>query len=116
MNRNGTGAPYTIAFVAGVVLWFAATAVSGRREAWDAGIYWILFYPLAIGVAVLLGYHFPDRPWRWALVLFLAQFVAMGLRSGEIGNLAPLGFVMFGVLSVPAIVAANLAARATMKT
>jgi hypothetical protein len=111
MSQTNARNAYAIAFAAGIVIWFAATAASGRREAWDAGIYWMLFYPLAIAVAALLGYRHPDRPWRWAVTLFLAQFVAMGLRSGEIGSLAPLGLVVFGMLSLPAVAAARFAAR-----
>jgi hypothetical protein len=62
-------------------------------------------------MSALLGYLFPERPWRWAIALFGAQFLAMVLRSGEIGRLAPLGLVMFGILSMPAVFAAVLAAR-----
>jgi hypothetical protein len=94
-----------------MALWFAGAAMTDKREAWDSGIYWSLFYPLAIGASALLGYLFPERPWRWAVTLFAAQFLAMVLRSGEIGNLAPLGLVMFAILSLPAIFAALLAAR-----
>ena len=35
----------------------------------------------------------------------------MVLRSGEIGSLAPLGLVMFGILSLPGVFAALLASR-----
>jgi hypothetical protein len=112
VNQTSAGIPYAIAVAVGMTLWIVATEVSGKREAWDSGIYWTLFYPLSVAAAVGLGYLFPERPWRWALALFLAQFVAMALVSGEIGNLAPLGAVMFVVLSVPAIVVANVVARA----
>jgi len=40
---------------AGAVLWVATTAISGRREAWDASLYWTVAYLLAIMVAGLLG-------------------------------------------------------------
>ena len=33
------------------------------------------------------------------------------VMSGEIGNLAPLGVILFGVLSLPAIAVAKRAAR-----
>jgi hypothetical protein len=111
MTKPGGGIPYTIAIAAGVLLWFAGAAVAGKREAWDSGLYWSLFYPIAIGASALLGYLFPDRPWRWAIALFLAQFAAMVLRSGEIGNLAPLGLAMFGILSLPGVFAAFIASR-----
>jgi hypothetical protein len=43
--------------------------------------------------------------------LFAGQFVAMVIRSDELGGLWPLGLVLFGVLALPAIVAARIAAR-----
>jgi hypothetical protein len=111
LSSSRASTAYTIAVVAGMALWFVGAEVSGRRETWDSGIYWSLFYPLAIGASALLGYLFPERPWRWAVALFVAQFVAMVLRSGEIGSLAPLGLILFGILSLPAVFAAQLAAR-----
>jgi hypothetical protein len=100
-----------IAAAAGMALWFACAELTGRREAWDSGLYWSLFYPLALAACGLLGYSFPDRPWRWALALFLAQCLAMGIRNGEIGNLFPLGLIVFGVLALPGIAVAKLGAR-----
>jgi hypothetical protein len=84
-------------------LWFWASLASGRREPWDAAAYWSLAYPAAILVAGILGYLFPARPWRWSLTLFLAQFAAMCIRNGELGNLWPLGLALFAVLSLPAV-------------
>jgi hypothetical protein len=109
-GRKGSTA-FAIAVIAGVVLWFAGAGISGRSEAWDSGLYWSLFYPLAIAACGLLGYLYPERPWRWAIALFAAQFIAMVLRSGEIGSLAPLGLIMFGMLSLPGVFAALIAAR-----
>jgi len=103
--------PYAIAIAAGMAIWFIASIVAGKREAWDAGIYWSLFYPIAILGCGVLGNLFPERPWRWALALFLAQCLAMALKTGEISNLFPLGLVMFGVLSLPAMAAAHFGAR-----
>jgi hypothetical protein len=111
MSGTKATTAFTTAIVVGVVLWIAGAGMSGQREAWDSGLYWALFYPLAIGASALMGYRFPERPWRWAVALFAAQFLAMLLRSGEIGSLAPLGLVMFGILALPAIFAASLAAR-----
>jgi len=106
---------YAFASGAGLLLWFLGAAMTGEREAWDSGLYWSLFYPLAIGACGLLGYFFPERPWRWAVALFAAQLIAMALRSGEIGNLAPLGLILFGILSLPGVFAALIAARMKKK-
>jgi hypothetical protein len=102
---------YAVAVAAGVALWLAASAITGRREAWDAGLYWTLFYPLSLVACALLGYRFPERPWRWALGLFFGECLAMGLRNGELGNLFPLGLVVFGVLSLPGVFVARFAGR-----
>jgi hypothetical protein len=103
MNQSSARVPYVLAIAAGAVLWAVGSAVSNRREAWDSGTYWAVFYPASIAVCAVLGYLFPERPWRWCVALFVAQCVTMALLSGEIGNLAPLGLVMFGILSLPAI-------------
>lgn len=115
MNESRSSLACASAIGAGMALWFAASMVAGRREAWDAGIYWVLFYPVAILGCGVLGYFFPDRPWRWALALFLAQFVAMAIRNGEIGNLSPIGFIVFAVLALPGIAAAQFASSVKRK-
>ena len=102
---------YYVAAGAGMAIWFGVCAVTGRKEAWDADLYWSGAYPVALAVCAALGFVFPRRPWRWALTLFLAQFVAMLLRSGEIGSLWPLGLILFGALSLPGMLAAKVAAR-----
>ena len=111
MNKQNAGVPITIAAVIGMALWFAVSLAAGRREAWDSGVYWLVAYPVAMGACAVLGFVFPHRPWRWAVVLFLFQFVAMVLRNGELGSLWPLGLVLFVVLSLPAILAARFGSR-----
>lgn len=97
----------------GVALWFAASLLTGKKEPWDGPAYWAIAYPLALAACALLGRRHPDRPWRWPLVLFEAQFIAMGLRNGELGNLWPLGMAMFAVIALPGVVAATVAARSS---
>lgn len=110
-SERSSVAPITIALLIGAALWTAASLASGRREAWDSSSYWALAYPAALVASALLGYFFPWRVWRWPLALFAGQFVAMIVRSDEVGGLAPLGLIMFGVLALPGIVAARIAAR-----
>ena len=111
MKTDRALTPVLIAFVAGAGLWSAAAMISGKKEAWDAATYWVLAYPAALLICACLGYAYQDRPWRWALVLFEAQFVAMCIRNGELGGLWPLGIVLFAIVSLPGMLAANLAAR-----
>jgi hypothetical protein len=93
---------------AGMALWFAASIIAGRREAWDAGIYWMVFYPIAILTCGLFGYYFPigrgdgrsrcswpsSWPWRFAMAKS-----ATCRRSGDV----------FTVLALPGIAAARFA-------
>ena len=99
----------------GMVLWWGASLLSGRREAWDGPVYWTLAYPLALAACAGLGYARPERPWRWALLLFEGQFVAMCVRNGELGNLWPLGMAVFTVVALPGVAAAQVAARLRMR-
>ena len=77
MNTRKTLAPIAIAFAAGLMLWFVSSLITGRREPWDASVYWVVVYPIAILFSAFLGYAYPARPWRWVLVLFETQFLAM---------------------------------------
>jgi hypothetical protein len=103
--------PAVTALVLGIASWLLASIATGRREPWDAAAYWTLVYPLSLLAAGWLGWRWPDRPARWALALFAGQFVGMWLRNGEIGNLSPLGLVLFGVLALPAVLLSRWAAR-----
>jgi hypothetical protein len=109
--KSTVRSPVIMALVIGFVLWFAASMLTAKREPWDGAAYWVVAYPLAIAACALLGYRFPDRPWRWALVLFESQFLAMCVRNGELGNLWPLGILLFAVVALPGVVAAQVAAR-----
>lgn len=101
---------YAIAIVAGVVLWTLTAAIGGRTEPWDSPGYWSVAYPLAIALAGVLGYVFPQRPWRWAVVLMFMQGAVMLFNGTGLG-LLPLGLIVLGVLSLPAVAFASFAAR-----
>jgi hypothetical protein len=106
--RKSDSAAYAISVATGMVLWFAAMASSGKREPWDDPTYWSVVYPAAIIVSGLLGFFFSKRSWRWPLALFCGQFLAMTIRAGELGNLWPLGLLLFLVMSMPGIAIAKL--------
>lgn len=110
-SRNGILQPALIAGLAGIALWFLAAVLTTKREPWDSNTYWVFVYPLALFACALLGRRFPDRPWRWALVLFEAQFLAMAVRNGELGNLWPIGMLMFAIVALPGMGIAQFAAR-----
>lgn len=112
MNEDSSGSKpaYAIAIVAGAVLWTLTAALGGRTEPWDSPLYWSVAYPLAILLAGALGYVFPQRPWRWAVVLMFMQAAVM-LFSGSGFGLLPLGLIFLAVLSLPAVAFAAFAAR-----
>jgi hypothetical protein len=64
---------------------------------------------MSVVVAGTLGYLAPDRPWRWALALMLAQAVTLAIAASSFG-LLPLGLIMFAVLALPPVGVATAAA------
>jgi hypothetical protein len=114
MKDNATS-PYAAAIGGGLILWFATAGVSGKAEAWDSSLYWAATYPLTIALAGYLGYRSPQRPWRWGLVVMLAQAVAL-VVSGSDFSLLPLGLVLFSVLALPAIGLAQLMAKFRLRS
>ena len=110
MTDNATKTAYFVAIAAGIALWLAATALGGRREAWDSSLYWAVAYPVSILLAGGLGYWVPIKPWRWGLAVMLSQAVALAFVSSSFSML-PLGLILFAVLALPPIGLAKLAAK-----
>jgi hypothetical protein len=100
---------YLAALALGIVVWAAITSVSGRREAWDSSLYFSVGMPLVCAGSMVLAILEPAHSWRWGVIPFAGQFLAM-LAAEGVGNLLPLGIVVFGIFSVPAIVAARVGA------
>ncbi|RZU38650.1 hypothetical protein EV700_2585 [Fluviicoccus keumensis] len=104
-------APASLAILAGIALWGLTTLITHRREPWDNSAYWLFTYPLAIAAAILLSHRYPQQPAVLSLLVFESQFVAMAVNNREIGNLWPMGMMMFAVIAVPAILGSQWAAR-----
>jgi hypothetical protein len=100
---------YLCSAISGLTLWAGTSALTGRREAWDAGVYWIVAYPAGIVIAGLLGYLSPRRAWRWGVTLMLVQPLTMAFSASDVG-LLPLGLIVFAVLALPPAAIAALAA------
>ena len=99
---------YVISVLSGVLVWIVVSAVSGKKEAWDSSWYGA-GYAFICAVSITLGYLKPVQTWRWGVLPFMGQFVWM-LISQEVGNLLPLGIIVFGVMSLPAAIAAKMGA------
>lgn len=101
---------YLVCLGGGAVLWLLTTLLTGRSEAWDSPYYWSLVYPMSILLAGIVAYHAPRRAWRWGLAVMLVQALVMVVTSGGSFGLLPLGLLLFGVLSLPAMALAVLVA------
>ena len=103
-----------LAVVFGAALWAALVHVSGKREAWDSGLYWRVGLPACYAASGIFGYIEPRCAWRWGLLPFIGQFVWM-LASAGVGNLMPLGAVFMGVLALPGVLLAIVGAALARK-
>jgi hypothetical protein len=75
-------------------------------EIWDSTSYWTLCLPGILAGSVVLGYVWPERPWRWSCTLVAAHSVPIfgpGLWMGFAPYLlVGLGFGMaLSLLSAP---------------
>ena len=104
----GDKLPLILSLMAGACGWLALAITSGR-EAWDTSSYFTMFVPALVLFAGALGFLFPRRAWRWGLALFAGQ-AAAAIVLNPTGGLLPLGLIVFGFLSVPAVISATLAA------
>jgi hypothetical protein len=108
--------PIAAALVSGAMIWFASSELAHTREAWDADVYWHAAYPFALAFCGALGWLFPERAWRWAPLHFLGQFLALCIRNGELGNLWPLGLIVFGAISLPGVALAAITGHLARRT
>jgi len=110
MSRT-TAIALVSAIVLGLALWTAAALLGHRAEPWDAPSYWTIAYPAAAILAGALGFAFPQRPWRWALVLMFMQLPVM-IAGGSDFSLLPMGLILMAALALPGIGLAYLCAGA----
>jgi hypothetical protein len=114
MNDTSVKLPYAITIIGGMVLWTLTAAIGGRTEPWDTHGYWSVAYPLSIALSAVLGYVFPIRAWRWGLLLTFMQAGVMIIGGAGLGML-PIGLALLGILSLPAVAAASLAAKVSAR-
>ena len=105
---------YLVAILAGAAVWAFIAQASGRAEAWDSGAYFTVGMPAACLISFVLALFQPERSWRWGVLPMVGQLVWLLLSEGS-GSMLPLGVVLFGVLSVPGIVAARIGAYVATK-
>jgi hypothetical protein len=91
---------FVASLATGAVLWLGTSVLAGRREAWDAPLYGAAALPAAYALLALFGYLASRAAWRWPLLLFGGELVAMLARDGAAGSLLPLGAILFALLAL----------------
>jgi hypothetical protein len=88
--------------------------VTGRKEAWDSGVYFYVGIPVMCALIFATSYFFPRRAWRWTLSMAVGQSLAIASGGGSL-NLWPLSIIAMVILSIPqfvtGVVASLLGAR-----
>jgi hypothetical protein len=100
-----------VSIAIGAALEVGVTLATGRREAWDAGVYWSTGLPLAVLASAAVGYLSQGRAWLATALIVPAQVATMMVRGGEAGNLWPLTLVLSSALSLPFVGVAFAARR-----
>ena len=54
--------PYGVSFIAGLAICLSITMISGRKEAWDASMYFTIGIPAMCLVIFVLAYFFRSAP------------------------------------------------------
>ncbi len=100
---------YLAALAGGIAVWAVVSDVSGKREAWDSEWYFLIGMPAVCLLSAILGFIEPKNSWRWGVVPLAGQLAWMVLTQG-VGNLLPLGVIVFGILAIPSVATALLGA------
>lgn len=100
---------YVLTAAVAIAVWLAPWLLLGRKEAWDHWTYFTVSIPIMSVIAAYAGFRGKSRWWRWPLTLALAQFATALLLNG-LGNLFPLGIIVFLVFAMPMAIAAAVAA------
>ena len=101
MNKlNHQYIPYVASALAGLGVCLAITIVTGRKEAWDSGVYFFVGIPIMCALIFVISYRFPTHAWRWTLSMAVGQSLAIASAAGSL-NLWPLSIVAMTVVSIP---------------
>ena len=91
---------FLLSALAGLLLWTIAAMLSGGREPWDGGAFWIIYLPVAIALSFGLGARFPAFGWLWSFVV-MAMMLPVMAWNGSGPSMLPLGIIALAILSVP---------------
>lgn len=109
MSKKYSWVLFGISAIVGISIWLIISLVTGKQETWDSSYYFLYGVPLMMLMAGILGFISPIRPWRWGVTIVFSQALILILQK-PMANLLPLGLVLFGMLSLPVILAAYVGA------
>lgn len=96
---------FLIVTAVGLAFWECANVILGTQEPWDSPDY-LNFYLISLGICAAFGYLFPERPWRWGLIIIFAQLPVMIFHAGH-GPLLVMGLAFLTVQAMPAMITAT---------
>ncbi len=72
-SKNGWFAAAAAALL-GLLVCLSLIIITGGEIAWDSNLYYFIGTPVMTFLAYMLGYSFPESPWRWVVCMALGQF------------------------------------------
>ncbi len=106
--------PLAASALSGFLVCLVISMATGRKEAWDSGVYFSVGIPVMCALMFAIGYRFPGRAWRWTLSMAVGQTIAM-LSAGNSLSLWPLSLLAMTVLSMPQLLAGSIAGKLALK-
>jgi hypothetical protein len=99
-----------LAVAVGCAVSLAICKITGRREAWDAGLYFTAGKPVLLVAAYILGRALPGKGWIPAFGLAAGNVLSLAVYSpGNLG-LWPLALLFSVVISIPEFLAGSFGA------
>jgi len=95
----------------GLIVWISISWLSGRIEAWDSSVYFLVGLPVMMLSAAIAGYFVSGRPSVWGIAVVWLQPVVL-FTGGESGPLWIVGAFTFCVLTGLCVLGAYLGASA----
>ncbi len=93
----------------GLLTCLTLTIFTGDDIAWDSNLYYLVAVPVMALLAYMLGYSFPDRPWRWVFSMAAGQFCSIAfVEDALVLWWLTAGFLLLA--SVPQLIAAYVGA------
>lgn len=109
-DRRPDYVPVLASALGGFLVCLAISIVTGRKEAWDADVYFSIGIPVMCLIIFVVAFRYPHRAWRWTLWMAAGQAGAIS-TSGHSLSLWPLAIVATMVMSIPQFVTGTIASK-----